>query len=64
MKPTFIELTHSDDRILINLDNIVKISPRKEGTLITFNFSKGELPYSTTVTETYEVIKKLIESQK
>jgi len=64
MKPTFIELTHSDDKVLINLDNVVRISPRTEGTLITFNCRKGEGPFSMGVQETYDVIKKLIDTQK
>jgi hypothetical protein len=64
MKPTFIELTYNDHRVLINLDNVIKFEQRKDDTLITFNCKSREIPYAIGVKEQYDTIKTMIDKQK
>jgi hypothetical protein len=64
MKNNFIEVTHGNEKVLINLLNVAKVTPSKDRTLIIFNFSKKEDVYMVTADEPYQTIKKMIDAQQ
>lgn len=63
MKPTFIELTENKEKVLINLDNVIEIVPGKGYTSLYTNCSNTEGVSIITVEQSYDVIKRWIESQ-